>query len=400
MAGFPSSSGFRVVITSSEAEWSVDEWDHPGEVPEVERLRQEHRLLKWIVWLAMAVVVALIISAGAVGWWYLGKTRAEPLPEDVIAFTVVESDSVEAVSDRLETLGLITDAGVFEWYVERQGGIELTPGFYEIPTGAHMGDVLQRLRTSPAETYQKITFPEGFTIVQMAERLAEKSPRLSVEGFIAAANSLTVPSQYRREGELSLEGLLFPDTYRVSNADNEAQIVERMVKIGERVAQQEDLVDGAAKLGLTPYEVIIVASMIEKEAKLDADRPKIARVIYNRLEDGMKLQIDATMLYGAPEGASISDLIKIESPYNTYVIDGLPPTPISNPGRASLRAALNPAPNPPAGDPVCQVLPNPTIGCRYLYYVLANEDGGHAFAVTAEQHLANVERARSRGLLG
>jgi UPF0755 protein len=153
-------------------------------------------------------------------------------------------------------------------------------------------------------------------------------------------------------------------------------------------------------LNLTPYQVLIIASMIEKEAKLDEDRPKIARVIYNRLFFGMNLEIDATVRYGAPAGVTeFSAMRQIPGPYNTYLNAGLPPTPIANPGRASIRAALHPAPNPPPGDPVCQVLDDPTQGCHYLFYVLINEEGGHAFAVTGEQHQSNVNRAAELGLL-
>jgi UPF0755 protein len=209
-----------------------------------------------------------------------------------------------------------------------------------------------------------------------------------------------VISTYRPPGVSSLEGLLFPDTYQVSNADNEAQVVERMVTLMERVVSQENLDTKAAILGISPYDILIIASMIEKEAKLDVDRPKIARVIYNRLFIGMPLQIDATLLYGQPKGSSPSALSEVDSPYNTYMHTGLPPTPIANPGRASIQAALNPSPNPSVGDPVCQVLPDPTQNCIYLYYVLADENGGHAFAVTLEQHEANVQRARDLGLLG
>ena len=172
-----------------------------------------------------------------------------------------------------------------------------------------------------------------------------------------------------------------------------------MVTLMERVASQESLDTKAAILGRSPYEILIVASMIEKEAKLDEDRPKIARVIYNRLFIDMPLQIDATLYYGKDPATPFPVLREIDTPYNTYMHKGLPPTPIANPGRASIQAALNPAPNPSPGDPICQVLPDPTQGCIYVYYVLANEQGGHAFAVTAEQHQANVDAAAAAGLL-
>jgi UPF0755 protein len=113
----------------------------------------------------------------------------------------------------------------------------------------------------------------------------------------------------------------------------------------------------------------------------------------------MKLEIDATLYYGADPGAAFSDLKNADSAYNTYKRAGLPPTPIANPGRASLQAALSPAPNPLPSDPICQDLPRNT-PCEYRYYVLADDDGSHVFAATYEQHLVNVEKARAAGLLG
>lgn len=385
------------------SDWAIDEWDEVGEAASVEPLRGQNRVAKWAVWVSFALVTVLVLVVGYVGWWYLERVQPEVEgPAETVLFTVRESDDLDRVAARLQARGLVEDASVFTWYVDQKGGLELTPGFYELRTGAHIGDILAGLRTPPGETYQRVTFPEGFTIEQIANRLADEQPQLDAERFLEAARAASIPDAYLRpNGETSIEGLLFPDTYQISNADNEAQVIERMVGLMERVAiNQEDLVEGAAALGRTPYEVLIIASMIEKEAKLDVDRPKIARVIYNRLYIGMPLQIDATLLYGQPRGASPSALAEIDGPYNTYTRDGLPPTPIANPGRASIRAALHPASNPPPGDPVCRDLPDPTVNCLYLYYVLANEDGGHAFAATLEQHNANVRAARAAGLLG
>ncbi|MFW2335559.1 endolytic transglycosylase MltG [Ilumatobacter sp.] len=381
-------------------DWALDEWDEVGEVPAVEPLRQQTRIVKWVVWAALVLVIVLVVVAGYVGWWYLDQTRPDTEPGGSVAFTVREVDTIDSLTARLADEGFIADESVFKWYVERKGGLELTPGFYQLPTGAHMGDVLARLRTPPGQTYFRVTFPEGFTIEQMAERLDESSPRLDAEAFLEAARSPLVPARFREPGEASLEGLLFPDTYQVSNADNEAQVVERMISIMERVSDQEDLEERAAALGHTPYEILIIASMIEKEAKLDEDRAKISRVIYNRLFVGMNLEIDAAVRYGAP--ADVTDfptMRRTPGEYNVYLNPGLPPTPIANPGRASIRAALNPAANPPPGDPICQALEDPTQNCLYLFYVLINEEGGHAFAATAEQHQENVNRAAELGLL-
>ena len=155
------------------SDWALDEWDEVAEVPVVEPLRQQTRLVKWVVWIAFALVVMLIIVAGYVGWWYLDQTRPDTEPGDAVAFTVLETDTLDSLSTRLVDEGFVVDESVFKWYVERKGGLDLTPGFYQLPTGAHMGDVLARLRTPPGQTYFRVTFPEGFTIEQMAERLDE-----------------------------------------------------------------------------------------------------------------------------------------------------------------------------------------------------------------------------------
>ena len=383
----------------TSSDWSTDDWDDVGEVPAVEPLPRQSRLVKWMVWGVMVAVIAMILVAGWVGWWYLDRVKPEGEVTEAVPFTVLADDTVDSLAARLQGEGFVEDASVFTWYVDRNGGLEIVPGYYQLRHNDHMGNVLGRLRTPPDQTFGKVTFPEGFTIQQMADRLAQEQPRLNAAEFLAAANAPTVKSAYRPPGVASLEGLLFPDTYQVSNADNAPQVVERMVTLMERVASQEGLDTKAAILGRSPYEILIVASMIEKEAKLDEDRPKIARVIYNRLFIDMPLQIDATLYYGQDPATPFPVLREIDTPYNTYMHKGLPPTPIANPGRASIQAALNPAPNPSPGDPICQVLPDPTQGCIYVYYVLANEQGGHAFAVTAEQHQANVDAAAAAGLL-
>lgn len=386
-------------LWGSGDDWSPDPWDDPDLVPVVEPVRGRGRAMRWIVWIALALVVAGILVAGAIGWWYLGKINPgvdDPTP---VNLTVAEDDTLESLSERLFEEGVISDAGVFRWYVDRNGGLELTPGFYQLVPGDHMGNVLGRLRTPPARTFTRVTFPEGFTIDQMAARLDAQVVRMTADGFRTAATDGGLRSRFLPPGVNTLEGLLFPDTYQISNSESEGQVVERMIALMERVARQENLEARAAELGMTPYEVFIIASMIEREAKLDEDRPKIAAVIRNRLFVGMPLQIDATLYYRQDPDLPFSVLRQIDTPYNTYLYTGLPPTPIANPGRASIRAALNPAPPPPSGDPVCQELPDPT-RCFYFYYVLSDTNGGHTFAATLEQHERNVARSRALGLLG
>jgi UPF0755 protein len=384
-------------------DWNEDPWDASLGGSEVEQVRTQTRAARWVGYSALALANLLIIVGGLYGWWYIRQANA---PGDVgaaVEFVIAEGEDLSAISTRLEDEGIVENASFFENYVADHGGLDVTPGYYRLPSGDHVGNVLARLRTPPEETFIEITFPEGFTLRQMGARLAAELPQFSVEDFLAAATDETVPATYRQPGERSLEGLLFPATYRVSNADSERQVVTRMVEQMERVGAQEDI---EARTGpaanMSPFQILTIASMIEREAKTDEDRALIARVIYNRLAINMPLQIDATHIYNVPpeelevEGA-ITRLRDVDSPWNTFTNAGLPATPIANPGRASIEAALHPAPNPSPGSADCAGVPAGQ--CTWLYYVLADEQGNHAFSVTIDQFNADVQTAQDAGLL-
>ncbi len=387
--------------TLEEREWQHDPWDDPDvtDALVIERPRRSHRSIKYLVYFAAMIAVAGLIVAGCVGMWYLRQVNPSGDAGAVEVFKVLPTDTVETISERLQDRGLITNARVFRYYVDHNGGLTLTPGDYELRPRDHLGNLMRVLRTPPSLTYTKVTFPEGFTLEKMSERLSAKLPRTDPLAFMTAVTDGSVRSPLQPGGASSLEGLLFPDTYQISADEIPAHVAQRMVDLMGLVVRQEDVEAKAAQLGFTPYQMIIIASMIEREAKVDEDRPKIARVIINRFNLGMPLEIDATLLYGQPAGSSISDLKNLDTPYNTYMHTGLPLTPIANPGRASIVAAVNPAPDPSQGDPICKDLPVPT-DCHYLYYVVADEDGRHAFGATLDQHNANVQHARDLGLLG
>ena len=376
--------------------WHDDPWDIVVDNLESDTEPHDFREVAPMMRVVLIAVVSFSLFLGAIGLWYLHKVNPSGGSNIGISFTVNDGDSVSSVSSRLESEGLITSAGVFRWYVGRKGGIELTPGYYTIKPRDHMGNIMKVLSTPPSATFVKVTFPEGFTVSQMAKRLAEKTLRLNADLFNAAAQDPAISAAYRPAGQTSLEGLLFPDTYQISGDESEGQVVTRMVQLMERVARQEGLDESQDLVGFSPYKTLIIASMIEREAKTEADRAKIARVIYNRLQLGMKLQIDATLYYAAPEGSTFTQAKELDSPYNTYFYKGLPPTPIANPGRASIAAALHPAQDPLQNDPICKGVAKP---CRYLFYVLSNKDGSHAFAATLAQHEANIEVSRAAGLL-
>ena len=385
-------------------DWSADPWDEAEAAGTVERLRWQTKSIKWIAYTMLVVVTALVLVAGVVGWWYIHQVNPAGDPGPPAAFTIDQADTLQTVSARLQQQGFVDDAGLFRWYAQHHGGLELTPGYYELRTSDHMGNVLARLRTPPSETYTKVTFPEGFTVAQVAARLDRDMSTMTAADVNAATVDPSLEVTLRPPGITTLEGLLFPDTYQVSNGETPTHVLGRMLGQMERVVSQENIDTKAPKFGMSSYQILVIASMIEREAKTDGDRAKIARVIYNRLADGMPLAIDAAVRYGTTVAGGDPDAIPFDQqrqtpgPYNTYLNQGLPPTPIANPGRASIRAALNPAPNPSVGDPLCDNLPAGT-KCEYLYYVVADEDGNHAFAVTPEQHQANVDAAAAAGLL-
>ena len=391
--------------------WREDPWDGKDAwlASEFEAQPRDRRPDSRTVLIALSVVMTVVLSVGGTAMWYLRQVNP---PDEVSSgkplatnFTVNQGDSLISVSNRLEQEGFIVNASVFRWYAERKGGIDLQPGYFSLVKHEHIGEIMKKLNKSPSITFTKVTFPEGFTIKQIAQRIEDKTTRITAQSFYEAMTNELLTSEYfpKNMAPLDLapyrfEGLLFPDTYQVSGNESVASVLDRMLRLMERVGKQEGIADSQAKVGKSPYQVLIIASIIEREAKLEIDRGKISRVIYNRLERGMPLQIDATLYYNSPENASFTELKAIDSPYNSYLYNGLPPTPIASPGRAAIRAALNPSPNPDLSDKMCIGIKK-TQNCAYLYYVLSDADGGHTFAATEQDHATNVENSRVGGFL-
>jgi UPF0755 protein len=248
----------------------------------------------------------------------------------------------------------------------------------------------------------EVVFPEGFTVAQIAQRLARDVPNMDAAGVVAALDDGTLPAPWRPDGVTSYEGLLFPALYEVAAYEDERSVVDRMLNEMRNRTLRLDIEAGAARLGVTPYEVLIVASLIEREVKVADERALVSRVIYNRLALDMELQIDAALFYGAPAGATFSEVRDADSPYNLYRRKGLPPTPIASPGEAAIVAALNPAADPAESDEICTsrtAAQRRSEPCRYLFYVLADAEGRHVFSATYEQHQVRVDEARAAGIL-
>jgi UPF0755 protein len=323
--------------------------------------------------------VAAVLVAG-IGVLWVRKQIDPGHAGAAVALTIPPNSSTSNIASILGKAGVIRNPTVFRFYVKAQGAGSLLPGNYHLPRNSSYDSVISALQKGPPIVYQKFTVPEGFTLAQIAARVGNL-PGRSAAGFVAAATRGHVRSKFQPDGQNNLEGLLFPATYEVRADDSDLSIVQKMVTTFDDNATNVGIDQAASKLGLTPYQVIVVASMVEREAKLDEDRGPIASVIYNRLHKNMLLQIDATLLYG--QGTTNSGQIdtKSDNPYNTYRFKGLPPTPIANAGIPSLTAAANP----------------PTT--TFVYYVLIDPNGKHGFATTAAEFAKLEAEARSKGLI-
>ncbi|MCU1380265.1 MAG: hypothetical protein JWN29_3248 [Acidimicrobiales bacterium] len=337
-------------------------------------------------WLTVLAVVAalVVVPLGSGAFWVKGKVDPPGGPGTAVSVDVPKGASTSAIAELLETKQVITDARVFKLYLKFTGGGPFEAGLYRLHEKSSMGDVVTTMEGGPAlPAAENLTIPEALVLEQVAQRVG-RIKHLDSATFLAAAKSGDVRSKYQPAGQLSLEGLLFPDTYRIEDKEDELGVLARMVGTFDDVAGSLGYDQAKQKVGYTPYQTIIVASLVEAEAKDDADRAKIARVIYNRLEKKMPLGIDATFYFALPldrRGTALrkSDLDR-PGPYNTRKNVGLVPTPVALPGKASLEAALNPAP----GD--------------WLYYVLKDERT-HAFSSDYNQFLRDKQAAQQKGLI-
>jgi UPF0755 protein len=321
-----------------------------------------------VVFLNFVVSMVMLMVLAAGGAVFLGKRAFEgPGPTKVATtFLVKPNTAVAEIATQLESRGLISDARVFRLGVRAYGNAaDLKAGEYEIKPGASMHEVMDLLKSGKSVMYS-MTIPEGITVQQAFQR-------------IAAQEALTgdMPT------ELPPEGSLAADTQRFTRGATRKSIIDKML------AHQKELVDDiwsrrAPDLPIADVnEFVTLASIVEKETGRGDERSRVAAVFINRLRKNMRLQSDPTILYGLfggagkPEDRPIyqSDIDK-PTPYNTYTINGLPPTPIANPGRAALEAVANPSKTDD------------------LYFV-ADGTGGHVFATTLDEHNENVARYRA-----
>ena len=320
-----------------------------------------------VIFLNFIMTMMILVAVVGVGLFWYGKSEFEgegPL-EQSTAFMVPEGAGFNQIASSLEQRGIISDQRIFRVAGRTvMGDDTIKAGEYEIKAHASMRQILDQMRDGRSILHS-FTIPEGYTTFQIVQKLREEE---MLTGDLP--------------DELPPEGSLLPETYKFSRGAERADILNQMEKAQTRALDQIWARRSPDLMLETKEELVILASIVEKETGRADERPRVAGVFLNRLKKGMRLQSDPTVIYGVfggegkPSDRPIykSDLEK-ETPYNTYMINGLPPTPIANPGRESMEAVANPS------------------RTDDLYFV-ADGYGGHTFAKTLDEHNANVARWR------
>lgn len=337
--------------------------------------RREHYINPTSIAVSAACVVAVLVLAG-IGWY---RVALGPVSSDgTLHLVVVKPSGVKQLAGLLEAEGLIRSASAFRLMAKshmalyhqspKAGAYDLSPSMSAEEVWKHLcgGKVARR----------RVTFPEGFTVAQMAERVQEQLAIPRAE-FLAAARGVRATRNVGfRLPPGQLEGYLFPSTYDLPAAEEPEFVVGELLAGFRRqfYLPNEQRIKGR---GLSLHEIVTLASLVEREARVPRERALIAGVLQNRLNKGMRLQCDATVQYALPghKARLLYRDLKVQSPYNTYLHPGLPPGPICNPGLACLEAALMPA----------------KTDC--LFYV-ARRDGTHIFTRTFAEHQQAIKQAR------
>jgi UPF0755 protein len=315
---------------------------------------------------ARALIGLSLVAAILTGAWIWTASRA-PARAGSATVVVEPGTPVRALAARLEEEGVIESALLFELWIRASGKAgSIQAGTYEIPAGLSLPGVVETLvlgRTQLAS----VTIPEGLRLEQQAG-VAARALGIDSAAFVAAATDSLLADSLGIEAP-TLEGYLFPETYRVDPATDARELVRLMVGEFRRTFGGEWR-ERAEELGRSVGEIVTLASIVEEEARVKEERPVIAGVYWNRLRIGMKLEADPTVQYalGAHRQRVLYRDLEIDSPYNTYLYPGLPPGPIASPGRASLEATLYPDSVP------------------FLFFFATGEGGRHTFSETFAEH--------------
>ncbi len=337
------------------------------------RVRRRRRILAGIGGGLLVLVLAFLL------WYELEAHALGPSGPQVVV-TVHEGESTDAIVDALNQQHVIGSSLAFQISEVFHGTPSVLPGSYALHQNLAFSQVRAILAAGP--NIYPVDVRPGFTLSEVAQEV-DSLPGHVGGGFEKTAASGAVHSMFSPPGSNNLEGMLGTGDYLILPGESDTTIVTDMVHRFDQDAQAAGLsTASAAALGLTPYQVITAASVVEKEGYYTFNMPRVARVIYNRLTQGTPLQMDSTVLYaiGQDGGPVTPQDLKIQSPYNTYLNAGLTPTPICMPSSTALAAAVH----PPAG--------------AWLYFTLVQKNGVMAFSDTYAEQLANEQLAKSRGL--
>jgi UPF0755 protein len=330
--------------------------------------------------LIIIVLVLVIVVGGLAGYQMIRWAEAPVLPESDYSpskiVVIPEGSTFQQVASLLEREQLIRSRSAFVLLARAsEADRKILPGEYELNATMPPTDILSKLLAGQVVLHS-VTIPEGYTINQIADVLAERQITDQV-GFVRLANDKSFVKTLGISAD-SLEGYLYPDTYRFARPTDEKDVIKAMVGQFEQVMTEEWRAR-AKDLHLTVHEVVTLASVIEKETGTGDERPQISSVFHNRLKKRIPLQSDPTVIYGLPnfDGNLRKKDLSHPTPYNTYRWAGLPPGPIASPGAESIHAALYPAPS------------------TYLYFVSKN-DGTHQFSTTLVEHNKAVEKYQKR----
>ncbi len=328
---------------------------------------------------ALTLVLIVALAAAAVGWDLFLKPDTKMAPGKPVELTIARGSGTQTIAEQLSSAGVVKNALMFRWHA-RQAGVDgkLKPGQYLLATGMPDTLVLEKLQKGPNIVYYDVPIPEGFNVNQIAARFAARTGVSEAEMLQLlkhgapqfAAEHPYVKGAY---GD-SLEGYLFPKTYRIKKGTRPEKIVDMMLDQFDEEIATVDLSYAKSK-NLTVADVVTIASIIEREVRLSKEYPLVSSVIYNRLKAGMRLQLDSTVFYFLPPGTKVirkSDL-QNPNPYNTYANAGLPPGPLASPGLRAIEAAAHPAKT------------------KYYYYVLTGKDGSQTFTNSYSDFLKAVE---------
>jgi UPF0755 protein len=338
-------------------------------------LRKSIKLKAFHIFISGIFVVLLFSAALTSCFMQPAAQEEEQIPKGIeVEVEIAEGMNLTQIADLLAENGVVDDAFVFRLFVQQKGKEKnLLPGKYTLLTGSEYEDVLNTIMAGEKIVVYKLTIPEGYTVIQTKAKILSDISFIDAEQLEEAMDI----EKYRQgygfldENSPNLEGFLFPKTYDVTVDYTPQNIIEMLLTQYQVETQPLDW-GYADEKGYTKYDILKIASLIEREAYIPEERALISAVIHNRLDIGMALQIDATVRYALNkwDGIVTFDDLETDSPYNTYKYAGLPPTPICSPGLASIKAALAPA------------------DANYLYYVVIDENTHeHKFSETFEEHV-------------